>query len=557
LAAFFATSINQPIPPPPFTSPDKPHLLLGGRSGRFISKIMRSKQSLSFAVGILYLKKGLPRPDEEFCIQSEFKTYLTLTNIHPCAPISFEVPFWETDESGKVQEDYSFGLDEMKVEVRRTVEELFLGTSFSPDDIQPFAPSIKANYTSSRSKFGTLGTMEREGLVRELQSVLDAQELEHYGNALRPVSWSSFENECITPSGGYYELNPELKEALDEKFDTVYDSAFALALTESKTTSLVTLPEALKARTISKGPPLTYYVLKPIQKFIHNHLRKIPAFSLIGETVGVDHLKKFLPLEGSFLSLDYSDATNMLNPELSRECANAICDICIIDDSYRGLMLSALTGHKIRPSKEFFECGLLEDTPLNRRPKAQLWGQLMGSIMSFVILCIINAALCRKAYEIGNPEMMLDNVPLQIKDVPMLINGDDGLLRCNDATRLAWEKLGTLCGLSPSPGKVYFHDTYLNINSQSFVFNPSSNTFSQVTYVNMGLMRGMKRSGTDSRQNVVAVDDTKTIGAQHRELINYSPYFLKKRVHELFLRTRWEMLSKKRFLGMCLSILVD
>jgi hypothetical protein len=175
----------------------------------------------------------------------------------------------------------------------------------------------------------------------------------------------------------------------------------------------------------------------------------------------------------------------------------------------------------------------------------QKWGQLMGSITSFPILCLINAAICRKAYEIGH----VREYPfgLSLREMPVTINGDDGLFTCNELTYKTWEKIAELGGLSPSVGKVYFHESYMNINSTSFVYKEGR--VELVKYVNMGLLKGYAKSNSSKKLTVksaVGSKDDMSIGARHRDLINFCPEELKLTVHDAFLKEHHSVLSRIR-----------
>jgi len=228
----------------------------------------------------------------------------------------------------------------------------------------------------------------------------------------------------------------------------------------------------------------------------------------------------FEGVPGQFHSLDYSSATDLLNPTLSRMCMGFICDTVGLSDDYRELCIKALVGHKIEG-------------------ELQLWGQLMGSIMSFIILCIINFAVVRLSMEISESRIYT------INEIPCAINGDDGLVRASSHFMGIWEDVAAVAGLNPSLGKTYSHNDYVNVNSTSFTLLPSG-LFQKVPYVNMGLVMGMTRSeGGTTKELVHDTLDPRvpTIGARHRSLLKSCPYHMRLKVHELFLRKNIDFLS--------------
>jgi len=505
LAAFMSSHLECTLPAKPFACDDVPSQLAGGTLGRFIRLIMKSNRALSFAVGILYSKKGMPRPDKAAQNRAKLETFEVLTTTHP--PKHSELA----------------SIDTITFEIRRTVAEIFGHHRILPSDLKiPYAPSIKANYTSARSEFGTFGVLFEDKILTD--HVPQNYMRSFYGNALVKVSDDEIEDEDKV----FYKVKPEFRSSVTEIYSEAYDKAFCCAKEEEALVSLVTLPEALKNRTISKGPPFTYFVLRPVQKFLHKIMRKLRPFMLLGEPFPTPaQLKKvFDKVPGLFHSLDYTSATDLLNPDLSRYCMNIICDAVGLSDDYRELCIKALVGHLI-------------EHPITEEPVPQVWGQLMGSIMSFIILCIINLAVIRLALEISEKRSYtLDNIPA-------LVNGDDGLVRGSDQFSPVWEEVAAVAGLIPSLGKTYSHASFCNINSTSFELSPSGE-FIHIPYVNMGLVNGMTRSGTGGYQTD-AVDTTDpfvfTIGQSHHALLRSCPRDLRLKVHNQFLRKNSKLLK--------------
>jgi len=143
-------------------------------------------------------------------------------------------------------------------------------------------------------------------------------------------------------------------------------------------------------------------------------------------------------------------------------------------------------------------------------------GQLMGSVMSFPILCIINAAICRLVIKRRTGR------EVALREVPLLVNGDDAVFVTDSEGYRYWEEVATFCGLQPSVGKVYFSDQFFNVNSRNF----SVPDFNITPFVNMGLLNDLKRSGdSDARQ-----EKYESVGSKCTELVNLSPPYLKERV---------------------------
>jgi hypothetical protein len=190
---------------------------------------------------------------------------------------------------------------------------------------------------------------------------------------------------------------------------------------------------------------------------------------------------------------------------------------------------SALTGHILdypaRPS-------VLADMDPAERSLPQRWGQLMGSVMSFVVLCIVNMAAVRRSYELTTGRR------ISLYRIPALVNGDDGLVRAPPAFLDIWKKYAVVGGLIPSLGKVYSHPTYANMNSTSYVWSDQESCFLHVPYVNMGLAYGMQRSAEKSNLSDIFVVDERhaSLGSRHHTLIEMCPPTLRVQVHRLFLK---------------------
>jgi len=142
----------------------------------------------------------------------------------------------------------------------------------------------------------------------------------------------------------------------------------------------------------------------------------------------------------------------------------------------------------------------------------------MGSIISFPILCIINAAVCKLAVDLTDGPKRNN-----LSAYPLLINGDDCAFVASEECKSAWEKIALMAGLEPSVGKTYFSKDFVNINSTNFLVATATQDsgldydmeFRQVPYVNLGLLYGLKRSGGKADLNDVDVD----LGSRHVELL--------------------------------------
>jgi hypothetical protein len=303
---------------------------------------------------------------------------------------------------------------------------------------------------------------------------------------------------------------------VETKYNLLYKRAMREARRTHMTVKPVGLPEALKVRVITKGPAAVGFVLKPLQKFMWSALARHPAFKLIGRPVDVwtvqDRLGKNLPRGQAYLSGDYSAATDNLAPWVCETIAIAISEAIGLTEEERELFLQALTRHVFVD-----ENGV--ETP-------QKWGQLMGSVVSFPVLCVANAAMCRWSLECAFIKKYT------LADTSLLINGDDCLFRTTQEGLALWKKITAFGGLTPSLGKFYFSRQFAQVNSTNFVrrdepletMSPSGKSrnlhFDLVKYVNLGLMFGLKRS-SDHAEDVA--DASVGLGVKCREMIKSAP----------------------------------
>jgi len=250
----------------------------------------------------------------------------------------------------------------------------------------------------------------------------------------------------------------------------------------------------------------------------------------------------------------------------------------------RRLFVRALTQHVFRGDGE-------------NRFLPQMTGQLMGSVVSFPVLCIANAAACRFAFE------QTVSKKTSLRDLPALFNGDDVVMKIPRTGYEIWRKVTGFFGLSESVGKTYVSSTFLNVNSTTFnyvgdrgarvdvsqaqappllavppsVFSDRpaiagapgevqrlvpprridasdfplperdpSLAYELVRYVNMGLFNGMKRSGGSVGAADVAAAGDLSIGARARELYYSCPDSLRSKVMTEYVRVNSQLFKTFR-----------
>jgi len=220
--------------------------------------------------------------------------------------------------------------------------------------------------------------------------------------------------------------------------------------------------EPFKVRVISKGESLPYYAMKPLQKALHGAMRSMPCFRLIGRPFSpCDVLDLAAKAESSWewFSVDYSAATDGLSWKYSGRILRFL--LGNLDSQTYEYALRALGPHELLyPERRKDKWG----APVSKG--LQTNGQLMGSILSFPILCLANLGVYLKVTA-GAQRGWSDKERL----AHVLVNGDDMVYA---ATPSLWEKHTSVAGkvgLKMSVGKAYHHPTYLNVNSTSCHFD--------------------------------------------------------------------------------------
>jgi len=211
--------------------------------------------------------------------------------------------------------------------------------------------------------------------------------------------------------------------------------------------------EPLKVRVISKGPAQPYYRMKRLQKTLHTVLRSYPCFRLTGKTFEMEDINDILNLlqpGDHWFSIDYSSATDNLAYTLSRRIMNLIIDSMPVEVQVEARKVLGL--HLLWYPGEKVSRGQMRN------------GQLMGSPLSFPILCLANLGLyLHVTQNLHQNRGLTDNE----RFLSVLINGDDMVYA---APKKLWAKhvrIGSEVGLTMSVGKAYCHSEYLNINSTS------------------------------------------------------------------------------------------
>lgn len=536
MAAYIASITGTELPPCPYETEDKPHVLIGGRFHMYMQRLVLRKnekssrdeiiKKLSVIQSLIQSKGGLTKPDEEFVRYAEIKTFEKLTEIREYNPADNDIK------------------EKICNELRRTAREIFTITlennktkTKKYTDSAKFAfgiPSASSNYNNSRKLYGALGHLMKhvkklnltnhkllEFRKRDAPKVLRAIKEGIYNDEEESKSMliEGYEVNAIKLSQAVYEFRKLVKE--EAMGEIPYAIPFGLS-------------EPGKPRVITKGPPATYYILKSLQKFMHNHMRTLPIFELLGKTVDanmIDRTIKNVRSNQRILSGDYSDATNELESWVTDIITDEIVNCLGIDSDEESLMYKSLTQHIM----ELRDRGGVH--VLKRAP--QINGQLMGSILSFLWLCIANATLVRMSKEEG------EGITISLENLEAKINGDDCIFAAEPETRNAWESYGMVMGLKPSLGKVFWTNEFCTMNSR--MFRPTNDGFIEIPFISLGLLNNTEKSvrlGIKNQiENTNPMKGLETIGVRNQWLMMGCPINLRYAVQKRFIEIHRKLLD--------------
>jgi hypothetical protein len=205
---------------------------------------------------------------------------------------------------------------------------------------------------------------------------------------------------------------------------------------------VVPIVEPLKVRTITAGIGETF-CLKPFQRAMWEAMGLEPQFVLTHGTNNLNTAVKRLydsSVPGSvWISGDYSAATDSFAIEASKALLQGILESIDHEPTKRWAM------------KEISPHLLVYPGSSGLTPVLQESGQLMGSLLSFPLLCLLND--CTAQFSGLTPDQYL-------------INGDDILIRAPKKFYPIWKKQVQEFGLELSLGKNYVHPRFGTVNSQ-------------------------------------------------------------------------------------------
>lgn len=208
---------------------------------------------------------------------------------------------------------------------------------------------------------------------------------------------------------------------------------------------------------------------------MHSHLKRLPQFALIGRPLEKSDLSFINIFLARIVSGDYSGATDRVLIELTKLLFEEYLKASGADFLETFVLRSVLYEHILMYKKS----GLSWMVYLQKN------GQLMGSVLSFPILCMINFIALWVTWELRHCKEFHHD------EIPCLVNGDDILFQSDDEMYRIWKLVVKLCGFKLSIGKNYIHHRYGLINSELWDF--SNNFPERLHFFNVGLLTGQSK----------------------------------------------------------------
>jgi hypothetical protein len=481
---------------------------LPGRPGVFLNQLIRNqarkakrnlsarKSAFQKAQTLLFIKKGSPVPPEEMVKETAVKHRAAMGDRRKGIRV---MPGSPADVYNAAAKD-ALILDTVKGIIREVIPRGWARRTISSQRACNF-PSINGHYSSARGSGGAA-----------------TEVLFNYRNCLQRYCGEELWQIMYHPHIGERELRVDINSASSLMAFQLLNGLKEQANYDVMASFIL---EPLKVRGVTAGPTVAYWLLKPFQKSLWTSLKSHPTFQLIGTPVTAEVLNNIMGVTDAdfdlggrfFVSGDYTAATDNLRAFLSRETWNFLAEWGGAPNWVRRTGSKSLVGHTIHYSSK-----------LDLEEQKQWNGQLMGSILSFPILCILNAAVCEIGFRAGDDDHLAtigdseaeaffqEPVPTQswadqmnlddcwgetpdsrrpLSSRPLAVNGDDCVMLYTERQRARWADFANHAGLEPSIGKCYVAPDFLQVNSTGFMLGEDG--FVHAPYMNFGLL-GTKNS---------------------------------------------------------------
>nr|WAK77794.1 MAG: hypothetical protein [Botourmiaviridae sp.] len=200
-----------------------------------------------------------------------------------------------------------------------------------------------------------------------------------------------------------------------------------------------------KSRVVTMQPARVKRILSPIHNSLYNHLSRY-GWLVRGDFTKEDAetiIQDRKPGE-QFVSGDYSSATNELHQDAVKTVVSAICDSPAVLPDEKRVLWSSFQRLRVKTGVDVWD--------VNR-------GSMMGNLVSFPILCLINKA----CYDIT-----CDIIHGPLSGRKGKFNGDDCLFNGSKQFYDTWNTVTSTFGLKVNHEKTGVSDRWLELNSKSY-----------------------------------------------------------------------------------------
>ncbi|QGY72540.1 RNA dependent RNA polymerase [Plasmopara viticola lesion associated ourmia-like virus 10] len=283
-----------------------------------------------------------------------------------------------------------------------------------------------------------------------------------------------------------------------------------------------TVLSAGKWRTIS-CPPLCDNALRPLHKTLYNRLSKFDW--LLRGDAKASSFNGFTQVPGEvFVSGDYESATDNLNMGMQKEILSALLDECVeVPLGIQQHVIEAYSGSLLRCGEPKCDCGLVVK---------QGRGQLMGQLLSFPLLCLVN---------------YLTFLFIAGPDVPVRINGDDIVFRAPRGVADEWFSGVARSGLVVSKGKTLVDNKFFTLNSTPFC--ATSRKVTLVPFIRASVLWRGAEGSCEALQSLRGRFKALHPGMSRRKARSFRILFLEENSHTIY--------TSRRSLTRCLGLPVD
>nr|UJQ92675.1 MAG: putative RNA-dependent RNA polymerase [Narnaviridae sp.] len=457
VAIWLPMVLSDDLPP---NSPEDPYEILAGPFKTFWRNRMTGKgktRRIILASLVLYSKRLFPALPQDVVVEKLESYYEGLQR--PCPKI------------------YPFKHDVLS-SITQCVDEI---GDMVADYSKPFAPSTSSCLEATRKEGGLQGyarshllpsLMETHPFLKSVENIVDKMSNDDLALTNWKAVWYDLlgyllekaDNQMLHSCDFSGEMTDDqvdhIQTILNEsdQASDIYSDSWARM--EAMTTGI---PEPLKVRLVTKQS-WVLSMLQPIQKAWHSKMRQHPIYQLIGG-VPVDAALSGLQLEKGqkFVSGDYEAATDNIHLWCTQHAAEAMLERTTF----------VLPEHLKKFEKFLRRLALHSLISVSVKGIPVVRGQMMGHILSFPLLCLINRAVTVLA------------VP---RNRFMRVNGDDILFPASNDEYQHWKLTTAFAGLKFSLGKNYYSRDIATVNSEIFVWSKEHAKLTRVQVPNVGLL---------------------------------------------------------------------